>query len=544
MKTAKKIIALLLTLTVALTMGAAMTGAVFGAQTYSITIDNAVNGETYTAYKIFDVSYSEQNPSPGTLPGAPAPDNTHQNMAYSYTINSSSAWWGTVTNNASTTSDTFTANGLTFTKTSTAGVYTVSATDSFDAAAFAALLDGAKAGKTAAGSAVASGGSATINVNPDEAGYYFVDTTMGSLCSLDTTEPAATIREKNTVPTQDKKQAVGTSAPSSASGYSDDEQQVQVGDTVWYQIEVADGKGSDSDIVITDVLSDGLTFDTSSNPTLMASINGAAETAVAAANYTISNKTAQGFTVTLKADYVKTLTENDKVFIRFSAVVNSKAASDADASKESNTSTLTYSQQSSTDKVEVVTYKFQLDKVKNEEHDYADLLGAQFELYRGSKADANKIWFTRGSDEGGLPVLIVVGQGASAPAGVTGAFSTIALTDDTSVANYLNSSKVIIKGLDQEAYVLHETAAPNGYNIAEDTTVPKTTLVPIDGTITDTAAAIGDDDTAVASVVNQAGTELPSTGGIGTTIFYILGALLVIVCGVVLVARRRMSAKQ
>ena len=227
-------------------MGAAMTGAVFGAQTYSITIDNAVNGETYTAYKIFDVSYSEQNPSPGTLPGAPAPDNTHQNMAYSYTINSSSAWWGTVTNNASTTSDTFTANGLTFTKTSTAGVYTVSATDSFDAAAFAALLDGAKAGKTAAGSAVASGGSATINVNPDEAGYYFVDTTMGSLCSLDTTEPAATIREKNTVPTQDKKQAVGTSAPSSASGYSDDEQQVQVGDTVWYQIEVADGKGSDS----------------------------------------------------------------------------------------------------------------------------------------------------------------------------------------------------------------------------------------------------------------------------------------------------------
>ena len=43
-------------------------------------------------------------------------------------------------------------------------------------------------------------------------------------------------------------------------------------------------------------------------------------------------------------------------------------------------------------------------------------------------------------------------------------------------------------------------------------------------------------------VENQAGAELPSTGGIGTTIFYILGAILVIGAGVVLVTRRRMSA--
>jgi len=44
------------------------------------------------------------------------------------------------------------------------------------------------------------------------------------------------------------------------------------------------------------------------------------------------------------------------------------------------------------------------------------------------------------------------------------------------------------------------------------------------------------------AVVNLAGTELPSTGGIGTTIFYVVGAILVIGAGVVLITKRRMEA--
>lgn len=45
-----------------------------------------------------------------------------------------------------------------------------------------------------------------------------------------------------------------------------------------------------------------------------------------------------------------------------------------------------------------------------------------------------------------------------------------------------------------------------------------------------------------ADIENKQGAELPSTGGIGTTIFYILGAILVLGAGIVLVTRRRMSA--
>jgi LPXTG-motif cell wall-anchored protein len=43
------------------------------------------------------------------------------------------------------------------------------------------------------------------------------------------------------------------------------------------------------------------------------------------------------------------------------------------------------------------------------------------------------------------------------------------------------------------------------------------------------------------TVVNKAGTELPSTGGIGTTIFYVVGGLLVIGAAVILIARRKVS---
>lgn len=67
-----------------------------------------------------------------------------------------------------------------------------------------------------------------------------------------------------------------------------------------------------------------------------------------------------------------------------------------------------------------------------------------------------------------------------------------------------------------------------------------------------TTTTTGDDDDAVSTttysgdivgkILNQKGSVLPSTGGIGTTIFYILGAILVLGAGIVLVTRRRMSA--
>ena len=77
---------------------------------------------------------------------------------------------------------------------------------------------------------------------------------------------------------------------------------------------------------------------------------------------------------------------------------------------------------------------------------------------------------------------------------------------------------------------------------AKTATVTATNATVTNGTVTLSAAQNSNQPLATAQVINKSGSELPSTGGIGTTIFYILGALLVIGCGIILIARRRSSA--
>ncbi len=108
-------------------------------------------------------------------------------------------------------------------------------------------------------------------------------------------------------------------------------------------------------------------------------------------------------------------------------------------------------------------------------------------------------------------------------------------TDHTHVTEILTgeTGKFVIEGLEKGTYYLKETTTPAGYNTASVVTVVigDNGVVTQNGTKTDEVA-----------ILNQAGTVLPETGGIGTTIFYVAGAILVIGAAVVMITRKRMDA--
>ena len=106
-------------------------------------------------------------------------------------------------------------------------------------------------------------------------------------------------------------------------------------------------------------------------------------------------------------------------------------------------------------------------------------------------------------------------------------------------------------GLDDGDYKLVETTTPSGYNTIPDIefTITATHDVSSDNP-TLISLSGGDKFTGVistgvvsANIENQSGAQLPSTGGIGTTIFYVLGSVLVIGAAVLLVTKKRMSTK-
>lgn len=109
--------------------------------------------------------------------------------------------------------------------------------------------------------------------------------------------------------------------------------------------------------------------------------------------------------------------------------------------------------------------------------------------------------------------------------------------NDASKLTTDNVGKIHIDGLDADTYYLREIKAPVGFNI-----LSKDEEAVIKG------ATAGKDDqltynTLVVKINNNSGTELPSTGGRGTEIFYIVGAVLVLGAAVLLITRKRMAAR-
>lgn len=332
-----------------------------------------------------------------------------------------------------------------------------------------------------------TGGAAAVAENLPN-GYYYITTTTGTVVTIDSTNPSAQVKDKNIVPGVDK-------TITGASSMDEDGKKAlaQVGTVVDYKAEITVGKGQKG-YVFKDTMGTGLTY-------VANSLTVAGMTADT--DYTLE-VSGQNITVTFKDDAIKGLAQDSKITVTYQATVTSDALT-VNAAK--NTATISYGNNSEftsePSETEVYNAKFTVTKKDGNNQPLAD---AGFVI---KNAD-NRYYKLDNGVVTWVDTIDAADEHKSDAQGAVPAFT----------------------GLADGTYTLIEKTVPAGYNKAADSTF---TIAKGDYTTTNLEQT--------ATVTNNSGEELPSTGGIGTTIFYIIGAILVIGAGVVLVTRRRMNVQ-
>ena len=445
----RKIFALLMAMVMVLGMGTM----VFAAGTGSITITPPADVDdtvaiTYNVYKVFDADGN------GT--------------AISYKLVS-----GKTTAPAGFTVDT--AGNVTYSGTSTTGELTQ---NDIDAIAAYVTSDSPVATVTSTG-----GAAAVASDLPN--GYYYITTTTGTVVTIDSTNPNATVEDKNIVPGVDKK-------ITGASSYDTDGKKAlaQVGTEVTFTATITVGKGQIG-YEFNDTMSSGLTYVADSLTV----------TGIPAAGYTA---TASGQTIKVEFDdtEIAKLAQGAEIVLTYKATITENALND---DPENNTATISYGNNSQytsePSTTQVYNAQFSVNKKDGNGDPLADagfvIANADGKYYKLDNGIVTWVDSIDAADE-----HVSGAQGAVAP----------------------------FTGLANGTYTLIEKTVPAGYNKAADSTF---TVAEHDYT--------ADNLQQEADVTNNSGTELPSTGGIGTTMFYIVGSVLVIGAAVVLISRRRMA---
>ena len=280
-------------------------------------------------------------------------------------------------------------------------------------------------------------------------------------------------------------------------------------------------------------------------------VNADGETALTASDYTVSSQDESGkFTITINdTKKITAITKDSTIVVDYTAQLNSGAVIGLDG--QENKVDLTYSNnpnytgegastpnedkgKTPEDKVIVFTYELDVTKYLGDEHTLANATDGTKAGFKLGNANGSK-WATVDSN---LRITGWVDDVAAA---------TEVTTDATGIFKFI--------GLDDGTYTLKETTTPTGYNTMADltltigaTTANNQTWA---GTASDALSAIkltinkvdtaGDTSTGIVAtkITNQKGSSLPSTGGIGTTMFYVGGGVLVAGAGVLLITKKR-----
>lgn len=468
-----------------------------------ITINNVITGHTYTIYRILNLEYHADT------------------KAYRYTANSD--WADFVTAQREYLVVDAKTNAVTWAESKN------KTTDIQDFANAAGLY--AKTKPVPAVNSIKAEGkmgehgtadnSTSITFDNLPLGWYLVvsDLNNGAICSIDTTDPTVEIKEKNSDSTFDKHILEGTEFKTANNA--------GIGDVVNFQIDIVVKDGQPKNYVVHDKMSEGLTFNGTVSVFLLRHSDSDAS-GYLTTGYTLVKNPTDNCTFEVQFDE-GTLKPNDAVTISYAATVNDKAV--IAGSGNTNEAHLQYNDKTSV-KHTTTTYVWEMGVHKfanlRDDSDHA-LADAEFQLY---KMDGETKKYAKFAETGtNTSIYKLTGWDADA---------SNATTKVKTPAN----GNIKFEGLDAGTYYLEETTAPTGYNklTAPITVVISSTLPTTGGTASYTVTADGATTTdPIVRVENKAGTELPSTGGIGTTIFYVVGGGLMAAAAILLITKKRME---
>lgn len=454
-------------------------------ETGTITINNAIEGQTYSIYKILELeSYDEIN------------------GLYSY---KPTAEWKNFLN---------TEEAKMYVGINVDGYVTgASGFDNSKAAEFAKLALAYKENPVNSITETVTSKNATGNTVTFSGlglGYYLVDSSAGSLCSLDTTNPNVDITEKNKAPTVTKKVYVEQDLKDSNSA--------MIGDKVYFETTITVPKGT-TKLVLKDQMGEGLKLFkneyTGYGITSHAYYNNGSSNIDLNkdTDYTLKIEkdaygTETGFTIDF-ATYIKQHKDEEyNIKVHYSVVVTSKAKT-----KNENKTWVEYGDNNThSNESNTITYTFSIPVFKYTGNN-EPLEGVEFQLFTdATNEEAPLTFINSGStyryEKGANPTLKSDSQG-----------------------------KFTVSGLKAGTYWLKETKTLDGYNL-----LSKKVKIEIkdDGKI---YVEDGATPSEKVEVLNNHGSLLPSTGGMGTTLIYLIGGALVLGSGIVLVNKKRAKAK-
>lgn len=496
MKLVKKMLAITFTFMMIVGMGTNVK-AMEGSQTDTkgtITVSNVLEGHTYKLYKILNLeSYSYES-------GKAEEGN------YAYTLagnawgdfvktNSGAGEFFTITDNKYVTFNegeaaTLAKEAIKFAEDNNLGFITTSTKDRAGNFVFSDL----------------------------DLGYYLVDSSVGALCNLTTTNPTVTIQEKNGMPTVVKQ------VKEDSTNIFDSNNTADIGQTVEFQTTITAQAGAHN-YVLHDKMSEGLTFDKASVTVVLKKNSEAQVTTLASPKDYVIKTTELGetdsictFHIEFTEEFCNSLNADDQIIVSYSATLNENAVI-GDAGNKNDT-WLKYGDGTDTTHSSTSTYTFKLPVFKYTGVEKKGLGKAKFTLKNANGSDSIK--FVKVSDA-------TEGTELTYRVAKTGEENTV--TEITTPS----SGKFTIQGLDADTYLLTEKEQPKGYNKLVS---PITVVIEADGNVKIDASYVN-----VVEVENKAGTILPSTGGMGTTIIYMVGAVLVIGSGIVLLSKKKSKEK-